>query len=55
MFDDLSEQQLVDCALNHFYQDNEGNWGAFGCDGAWPPGRSWPSRLCLQCSIPSLL
>merc|ERR1719500_2512233 len=37
MFDDLSEQQLVDCALNHFYQDNEGNWGAFGCDGAWPP------------------
>lgn len=37
MFDDLSEQQLVDCALNHFYQDNDGNWGAFGCDGAWPP------------------
>ena len=28
----------VDCALNHYYQDSEGSWGAFGCDGAWPPG-----------------
>ena len=28
----------VDCALNHYYDDSEGSWGAFGCDGAWPPG-----------------
>merc|ERR1712107_809642 len=37
MFDDLSEQHIVDCALNHYYHDSEGSWGAFGCDGAWPP------------------
>lgn len=36
LFDDLSEQHLMDCANNHFYADNVGNWGAFGCDGAWP-------------------
>merc|ERR1712210_402954 len=36
-FDDLSEQHIVDCALNHYYHDSEGSWGAFGCDGAWPP------------------
>lgn len=36
MFDDLSEQHLMDCAYNHYYNDNEGSWGAFGCDGAWP-------------------
>ena len=28
----------VDCAINHYYHDSEGAWGAFGCDGAWPPG-----------------
>jgi cathepsin L len=37
MFDDLSEQHIVSCANNHYYYDNEGAWGAFGCDGAWPP------------------
>jgi len=37
MFDDLSEQHIVDCAINHYYHDSEGAWGAFGCDGAWPP------------------
>jgi Papain family cysteine protease len=36
MFDDLSEQHLLDCAFNHYYNDNSGSWGAFGCDGAWP-------------------
>lgn len=37
MYDDLSEQHLVDCANGHYYQDSEGWWGAFGCVGAWPP------------------
>jgi len=37
MFDDLSEQHLMDCANGHFFNDNSGAWGAFGCDGAWPP------------------
>lgn len=32
LFDDLSEQFLVDCANNHYF----GQWGAFGCQGAWP-------------------
>jgi hypothetical protein len=32
LFDDLSEQFLVDCAYNHYF----GEWGAFGCNGAWP-------------------
>merc|ERR1712027_175738 len=36
LFDDLSEQHLMDCANGHNYYDNEGAWGAFGCDGAWP-------------------
>merc|ERR1712002_1112344 len=36
MYDDLSEQHLLDCAYNHYYEDDEGSWGAFGCDGAWP-------------------
>jgi len=36
MFDDLSEQHLLDCAYEHYYYDGEGAWGAFGCDGAWP-------------------
>merc|ERR1719430_340314 len=37
MFDDLSEQHINSCAYNHYYYDDEGAWGAFGCDGAWPP------------------
>lgn len=37
MFDDLSEQHINSCANNHYYHDSEGSWGAFGCDGAWPP------------------
>jgi len=36
MFDDLSEQHIVSCANEHYVQDSDGNWGAFGCDGAWP-------------------
>lgn len=32
LYDDLSEQFLVDCAMNHYF----GEWGAFGCSGAWP-------------------
>eukprot|EP00092_Neocalanus_flemingeri_P021084 GFUD01022844.1.p1 GENE.GFUD01022844.1~~GFUD01022844.1.p1 ORF type:complete len:355 (-),score=80.29 GFUD01022844.1:30-1094(-) len=37
MYDDLSEQHIVDCANGHYYYDNSGAWGAFGCGGAWPP------------------
>merc|ERR1712240_395391 len=37
MEDDLSEQHLMDCAHNHYFYDNSGAWGAFGCDGAWSP------------------
>merc|ERR1739838_227921 len=37
MYDDLSEQHIVDCANGHYYYDNDGAWGAFGCDGVWPP------------------
>jgi len=33
---DLSEQHITDCANGHYYYDNDGTWGAFGCDGAWP-------------------
>jgi len=36
MFDDLSEQHIMDCAYNHYVYDNEGSWGAWACDGAWP-------------------
>jgi len=36
MDDDLSEQHILDCAYNHFVADEYGNWGAFGCEGAWP-------------------
>merc|ERR1711970_128005 len=36
MNDDLSEQHLLDCGYNHEYIDDEGSWGADGCDGAWP-------------------
>ena len=36
MDDDLSEQHILDCAYNHFIADESGNWGAFGCEGAWP-------------------
>merc|ERR1712110_912481 len=36
LYDDLSEQHLMDCAYGHNYYDSEGAWGAFGCDGAWP-------------------
>jgi len=36
MYDDLSEQYLVDCAADHYYHDSdEGYFGAHGCDGAW--------------------
>jgi len=34
--DDLSEQHILDCAYNHYVNDEYGSWGAFGCDGAWP-------------------
>jgi len=34
--DDLSEQHILDCAYNHYVNDQYGSWGAFGCDGAWP-------------------
>jgi len=37
MYDDLSEQHLMDCAYNHYFYDNSGAWGAFACDGAWSP------------------
>jgi len=37
LYDDLSEQHLVDCTYNHYYNDDAGSWGSFGCDGAWPP------------------
>jgi C1A family cysteine protease len=30
--EDLSEQFLVDCGKNHYWD----TWGAFGCSGAWP-------------------
>jgi cathepsin L len=36
LYDDLAEQQLVDCAYGHSYHDNHGNWAAHGCQGAWP-------------------
>jgi len=36
LYDDLSEQHIMDCAYNHYVNDNEGSWGAFACDGAWP-------------------
>jgi len=36
MANDLSEQHILDCAYNHFVNDESGSWGAFGCDGAWP-------------------
>lgn len=36
MVDDMSEQHILDCAYNHVYNDADGSWGAFGCDGAWP-------------------
>jgi len=36
LYDDLSEQHLMDCANGHYSYDDEGAWGAFGCDGAWP-------------------
>jgi len=36
LYDDLSEQHLMDCAYGHNFYDDEGAWGAFGCDGAWP-------------------
>ena len=28
----MSEQFLVNCAYDHYF----GQWGAFGCSGAWP-------------------
>merc|ERR1711872_352792 len=34
--DDLSEQYLLDCGRDHVYNDEEGSWGATGCNGAWP-------------------
>jgi len=34
--DDLSEQYLLDCGRDHVYNDEEGSWGASGCNGAWP-------------------
>lgn len=36
MANDLSEQHILDCAYNHYVNDESGSWGAFGCDGAWP-------------------
>eukprot|EP00088_Acartia_fossae_P061372 TRINITY_DN7376_c0_g1_i2.p1 TRINITY_DN7376_c0_g1~~TRINITY_DN7376_c0_g1_i2.p1 ORF type:complete len:307 (+),score=90.81 TRINITY_DN7376_c0_g1_i2:171-1091(+) len=33
---DLSEQHILDCAYNHIFSDASGDWGAYGCDGAWP-------------------
>merc|ERR1711962_253397 len=36
MVDDLSEQHIIDCAYKHFVNDDQGSWGAYGCDGAWP-------------------
>jgi len=33
---DLSEQHIMDCANGHYYYDDNGAWGAFGCNGAWP-------------------
>jgi len=36
LYDDLSEQHILDCGYNHQYVDEDGTWGASGCDGAWP-------------------
>jgi len=36
LFDDLSEQHLLDCGYGYNFVDEEGTWGAYGCDGAWP-------------------
>jgi len=37
MFDDMSEQHVLDCAYNYYFYDDEGTWGCFGCDGGWTP------------------
>ena len=34
--DDLSELFFVDCGYEHFFHDESGTWGAWGCDGTWP-------------------
>ena len=36
LYDDLSEQHILDCAYGHNYEDDDGYWGADGCEGAWP-------------------
>ena len=36
LYDDLSEQHILDCAYGHLYEDDDGYWGADGCEGAWP-------------------
>merc|ERR1719348_750940 len=35
LYDDFSEQFLVDCANGYEYHDQEGWWGNSGCDGGW--------------------
>jgi len=36
LYDDLSEQFLLDCAYQYSFTDDEGTWGTDGCNGAWP-------------------
>jgi len=36
LYDDLSEQHILDCAYGHNYIDDDGYWSATGCQGAWP-------------------
>ena len=36
MIDDLSEQYLVDCANGYSFEENDMEWTADGCAGAWP-------------------
>lgn len=36
LYDDLSEQFILDCGYGHEYHDSSEGWfGAYGCDGAW--------------------
>merc|ERR1739844_328062 len=36
IIDDLSEQYLVDCANGYSFEENDMEWTADGCAGAWP-------------------
>merc|ERR1712113_724127 len=52
LFDDLSEQHLMDCANGHYSYDDEGAWGAFGYYGG---GVYEDSRCCEADSDPNCI